>query len=93
MGIELELLHELRDRVIRTESRIVQLGDHVGANLRAKQKIHPKVDGFGQWFVDVDSHDVSVSRILATLKERGITQRNVNVWVGGTHSFTLHQTE
>jgi hypothetical protein len=31
MDENLTLLYELRERIIRTESRVVQLGDHVGA--------------------------------------------------------------
>lgn len=58
---------ELMDRVIRTESRIVQLGDHVGANLRVKQRIDIHEDS-GSSMVTIDSMDVSLSRILAEWK-------------------------
>lgn len=62
------LLHEINQRVTRTESRIVQLGDFVGANLRAKQKIEVReeVDG---WVVEIDALDVSLSRIASALRD------------------------
>ncbi|OYD73751.1 UNVERIFIED_ORG: hypothetical protein BDU10_5437 [Burkholderia sp. CF145] len=36
----LELLREVNQRTTRTESRMVELGDHVGANIRMPTQIH-----------------------------------------------------
>lgn len=59
---------EVLDRVIRIESRVVQLGDHVGANLRTKQRI--EIDWAGEYpTVEIDSLDVSLSRIYAQLSQ------------------------
>lgn len=58
---------EVMDRVIRIESRMVQLGDHVGANLRTKQKIDIRDAGDGKATVSLDSLDVSISRIRTEL--------------------------
>lgn len=60
---------EIKDRVIRMESRVVQLGDHVGANLRHKTRIGLiRDEATGQRHVEVDSYDVSFSRILTDLQ-------------------------
>lgn len=67
----LESAKELFDRIIRIESRLVQLGDHVGANLRTKQRIEVVVSATGV-AVEVDSMDVSMSRILTELSKRGV---------------------
>lgn len=60
-----QTLREILDRVTRLESRLVQLGDYVGANLRSKQKIEIVDD-----HVEIDALDVSVSRILAEIRQR-----------------------
>lgn len=66
-------IDELLDRSIRTESRLVQLGDHVGANLRVKQRIDITKETDGETTVHIDSMDVSLSRILAELRSAGIS--------------------
>lgn len=75
MNDDLELmlgkLCEILDRTKRTECRMVQLGDHVGANLRTKLHIDVKKDEHDTW-VEVDALDVSISRIIAELKRLGI---------------------
>ena len=63
-----ELLEEIQQRSIRTETRMMQLGDHVGANLRSKQRIdiEPTPHSVVAY---VDSYDVSLSRLLAEIKQ------------------------
>lgn len=84
------LLHELRDRAVRTESRIVKLGDHVGANLRTTQRITLTPQG-----VEIDSLDVSVSRILSEI-EKAVRRDNaqfpnpIDVRCHGCLVFSLH---
>lgn len=84
---------ELMERTIRIESRIVQLGDHVGANLRSKQRIHPHCD-LGVVTVDIDSLDVSVSRIFAELNQcltiGEWKEKTVGVFLAGKQVMTLH---
>ncbi|EYS89541.1 hypothetical protein CF68_33200 [Cupriavidus sp. SK-4] len=82
-------MQEIKDRVTRMESRVVQLGDHVGANLRAKLRIHRVRDASGDQYVEVDSYDVSISRILTELEEAGWSG-DVGVNVRGRRIATLH---
>jgi hypothetical protein len=57
--------------VTRLETRLVQLGDYVGANLRTKMQIELNNDEHGAW-VDVDAPDVSISRIINELQRLGV---------------------
>lgn len=68
---------EILQRVVRLETRMVQLGDHVGANLRTKQRItvHP---GSPAW-VEVDALDVSLSRILDEMARAGVEPGRVTL--------------
>ncbi len=65
-------LKEILDRVTRLESRLVQLGDFVGANLRSKQRIEiePPTAPSTPPTVHIDALDVSVSRIRTELRQR-----------------------
>jgi hypothetical protein len=85
-----ETVKEIRDRVVRLESRMVQLGDHVGANLRVRQKIdiHHQEDG-GIW-VEIDSLDVSLSRIYTELQQKGIATAGITICHHGRDVATLH---
>lgn len=60
---------EMLDRIIRIESRMVQLGDFVGANLRTKQRItiHEYSTGTA---IEIDALDVSLARIYTELSQR-----------------------
>jgi len=60
------LEQELKDRLVRIESRMVQLGDYVGANLRTKQRINIVQSASGV-AIEIDAMDVSMSRIYAEL--------------------------
>lgn len=63
-----EMIEETLQRVLRMETRMVQLGDHVGANLRSKQRID--IEPTATCVVAyVDSYDVSFSRIMAEVKD------------------------
>lgn len=67
-------IEEILQRLTRMETRLVQLGDHTGINLRSKQRvvIHPGApDGSGAW-VEIDALDVSLSRIVTELEKAGI---------------------
>lgn len=70
-----EAVQETLQRSIRIETRLLQLGDHVGANLRTKQRIdiEPTADSV---VVYVDSMDVSFSRIAAEVHCSPHWQRN-----------------
>jgi hypothetical protein len=85
MKSDQERLSEINQRVTRLESRLVQLGDHVGANLRTKLRIELHNDEHGAW-VDVDALDVSISRIIDELQRSGV-KRGIGLPVrcnGGT---------
>jgi hypothetical protein len=71
MRTDKDRLDEINQRATRLESRLVQLGDYVGANLRTRMRIVVRSDGQDTW-VDVDAFDVSISRIVTTLREQGI---------------------
>ncbi len=60
------LEQELKDRLVRIESRMVQLGDYVGANLRTKQRITIVQSAAGV-AIEIDALDVSLSRIYNEL--------------------------
>lgn len=79
-----EAVQEILQRTIRVETRMLQLGDHVGANLRTKQRIEvePTADSV---VVYVDSMDVSLSRILAEIKDSPH-------WLRATQGRDLHGT-
>ena len=84
-----QVTKETLERVIRMESRLVQLGDHVGANLRSKQRIEIRQDH--ETLVNIDSLDVSVSRILTELRQAGVkSQQAVDVYHDGRIAFTLY---
>jgi hypothetical protein len=86
-------MNELLDRTRRLESRMVQLGDFVGANLRAKQRIDislPVRGTTGTLFVQIDALDVSVSRIVAELKQHNVYDGQVPVYFNGIVAFTLN---
>lgn len=90
---------ELLDRTRRTESRLVQLGDYVGANLRSKQRITitPGDKGVGLHkgvpTVTIDALDVSVSRILTELAQHNVHAPAVEVFCEGHLVFTLYPNE
>lgn len=78
-----DMLWELKDRTTRLESRLVQLGDHVGANLRVRMSILIKKDECGVPWVEVDAFDVSISRIVTTLQENGVLTGEIPVVLNG----------
>lgn len=60
---EQELLQEILDRVSRTETRMVKLAEHVGADVKGTSRtvIEPTAHSVVAY---VDTMDVSISRIL-----------------------------
>jgi hypothetical protein len=83
------LLKELRERTVRLESRVVQLGDHVGSNLRERMRMEVKKDGQGDVFVEIDALDVALSRVLVTLREHGYKSGEVPVLLNGQRVATV----
>jgi hypothetical protein len=92
MGTDTTLLMDIRDRMVRVESRLVQLGDFVGANLRSRQKIDvvPPENGSDVVSTTVDSLDVSIARIYAEMATAGFIDVEADVFVDGAHVATLY---
>lgn len=84
-------MNELLDRTRRLESRMVQLGDFVGANLRSKQRIEVKdLRPGAQPYVLIDALDVSVSRIVTELRQHNVLTGQVPVFLDGSPVFTIN---
>lgn len=66
------VLQELRDRAVRIESRIVNLGDYLGANLRTHNKVVVTVVDELTGFAALDGMDVSLSRMINEAKRAGL---------------------
>lgn len=82
-------MNEVLDRTRRLESRMVQLGDYVGANLRSKQKI--EIHDADTWpTVRIDALDVSVSRIVTELRQHNVVRGEVPVYLDGKTIFTIN---
>lgn len=81
-----EIERELQQRMIRLETRMVQLGDYVGANLRTKLRIEVCRVGTGV-VLNIDSLDVSLSRIRTQLAQ---TQWENKPPVGEIHVYHNH---
>lgn len=64
-----ELLEEIHQRAVRTETRVLQLGDHVGANLRTKQRIDIEATAHCSVVAYIDALDVSLSRVIAEVNQ------------------------
>ena len=81
---------ELLDRTRRLETRMVQLGDHVGANLRTKMRIDVHlVDGVA--VVNIDAMDVSLSRVVAELKAKAPGAHGpVHIYLGSVMAATVY---
>lgn len=76
-------LKEIKDRVTRLESRLVQLGDHVGANLRIRLQVNVRTDQFGEPWVEVDALDISFARIVCSLREHGYFRGEIPIVFDG----------
>jgi hypothetical protein len=92
MSTDTAILLDIRDRMVRVESRLVQLGDYVGANLRTRQRIciEPPSDGIDVLATTVDSLDVSIARIYAEMATAGYAGVEADVFVEGEHVATLY---
>lgn len=72
---EKKLRREMSQRMTRLESRIVQLGEHVGANLRTRMRIEVvQPRSAGRPTFEIDALDVSISRIVAVLRDMCIEE-------------------
>jgi len=75
------LLQEVAERLRRTETRLVNLGESLGHDLRTKTPIY--INKFTVPSVTIDRYDVSVSRIITALAEQGIRSGEVPVRIAG----------
>ncbi len=66
---------ETHDRLVRIESRLCTLGEHVGANLGLRRKVLVSREGAGDR-VDIDSLDTTLSRIRTELCKAGVISPN-----------------
>ncbi len=76
-----DMLAELRQRVVRIESRICRLGDHIGANLSdtVKQVRIADIDDT-EVAVYLPALDIALSALLNLLKEKGKAGKIATVW-------------
>ncbi|MEM5387915.1 hypothetical protein VSR68_30650 [Paraburkholderia phymatum] len=84
----MKLLREVNQRNTRTESRMVQLGDYVGANLRTRMRIDMKRAAAGVC-VEIDALDVSISRIVGKLRDEGINEA-MDVYLNNRRVATVY---
>lgn len=82
-------IRELLDRTRRLESRLVQFGDFVGANLRTKQRIEVAGPPAAP-HVLIDALDVSVSRIVTELRQHNVRHGEVPVYLNGELVFAIN---
>lgn len=68
---------EAIERLRRIETRLVQVADHLGLDVRGV--VHVRVVRFNPTVVTVPSLDCSASRIVNALKDQGITSGKVDV--------------
>lgn len=88
---EMALLREVNQRTTRLESRVVQLGDFVGANLRTKMRIEVfRPRDAGRPYIEIDALDVSLSRIYNVLRDMGIEGQDLDVFFNGKRVATVH---
>lgn len=77
---------EVLDRVRRIETRVVQLADFIGVDVRGQDCV--RVVRRSPAVAVVRSMDVSVSRIVNQLRDLGITDGDVDIMVqGDTRTF------
>ncbi|MEM5330860.1 hypothetical protein VSR34_30290 [Paraburkholderia sp. JHI2823] len=86
---EMKLLREVNQRTTRMESRMVQLGDFVGANLRSKLRIDVRRPKDGDAYVEIDALDVSVSRIITVLQDMHI-DKAIDVYLKNKRVATVY---
>lgn len=80
---------EIRDRVTRIESRIVKLGEHMGADLRTNARVLVQPRAGLCPTVTIDSLDVSLSRITQELTRLGYGTRGIPIIHNGRHVATM----
>jgi hypothetical protein len=90
MSAEMEKLIEINQRVARMESRMVQLGDHVGANLRTKMRTEVVKEAGRGPHVEVDAADVSLSRIHTALREAAVHSGEIPIYLNGVEIAVIY---
>jgi len=83
-----KMLRDMRDRLVRVESRVVQLGDYVGANLRTKARVEIRFDG-DECVVEIDTMDMSVGRIFTTFQQERVQVDRATLVCNGTRLGVL----
>ena len=86
---EHEILQEVLQRVTRLESRMVQLGDYVGANLRSKQKVIFSWPPNQRPIAAIDALDMSLSRVIAELDTLDAPTGDIDVVCKGSRVAIL----
>ncbi|MGF6508513.1 hypothetical protein [Paraburkholderia sp. 32] len=87
---EMKLLREVNQRTTRMESRMVQLGDYVGANLRTRMRVEVCRPRDGERaYIEIDALDVSISRIVTVMQEMGVTD-DMDVYLRGKRVATIY---
>lgn len=76
-----DISQEIVERLRRVETRLVQVADHIGVDVRAVTNV--QVLRMSPLVVMVSSLDCSASRIVNVLKLKGITSGMVDVMLRG----------
>lgn len=72
---------EVVERLRRIETRLVQVADHVGVDVRNTPNV--RIVRFVPPVVTISSLDCSASRVVNALKEQGITEGVVDIMLRG----------
>ena len=84
MSSDSQVLRELRDRMVRVESRLVAVADALGIEVRRTPKIGLECDIPGVvGFVWVDGLDVSLGQVISTCHEQRMSGILVDIYRNG----------
>jgi hypothetical protein len=77
-------LQQILDRVVRTESRLCRVADHIGLDVRSDNKNLRILDNSADAYVSVSctAMDVGYTKVINFLHKEGIEDKVANVYFG-----------